>query len=185
MLLLRSTTSIAAMSSRPFLGRDVKGPSNAAFTTHRVDRSVDVIDDMDTDFGYWLAGLIDGEGCFVIAHRQQGGSDYYSPTFSLKMRDDDGEILRLIHQTTGLGRLYHLTRQPGNPQITWDVIRKQDMLALVGILDEYPLRTRKRKDYLVWKEAVFTYADGSGRSSALADLKLSMETARKYAGTRA
>lgn len=119
--------------------------------------------DPSDGFGHWLAGLIDGEGSFTLQRRHGGrGAVGYYCAFQLSLRDDDEAVLREIVDRVGLGRLYHRTRKPStsgkagatNPQYSWMVTGKHDLAALVAILDEYPLRSKKARDFAVWREAV-------------------------------
>ena len=114
---------------------------------------------MEDDFGHWLAGWIDGEGCFLINRMQTA----YQPRMRLHVRDDDAEILDEIVKRTGIG---YVARQPArpshgrrnNPQAEWRVMSKADCVALVELLDRYPLRAKKARDYAIWREAVLYWA---------------------------
>ena len=103
----------------------------------------------------WLAGFIDGEGCFAIQHRPDGG---YATTFRLCLRDDDEAILREIAARIGIGGIYNIgVSGNSNPQAAWQLSSKGDCLTLVGILDEHPLRSRKAQDYMTWRAAVLEW----------------------------
>jgi hypothetical protein len=143
----------------------------------------------DPPTGYWLAGLIDGEGCFRI-HSQRCG-DYYAPTFSLKLRDDDAPILHEIVARTGIGRVRLDRSRSGNsrPCAVWRVDSRATTEALAALLDRYPLRTRKARDYAVWRRAIDVRAGmvrgnrwhGPRDWTPLIDLKRELEQAREYA----
>ncbi len=143
---------------------------------------------VDDAFGYHLAGLIDGEGCFRI-HSQKGGT-YYAPSFSLKLRDDDGPILREIVDRTGIGRVAADRSRSGNshPCAVWRVQSRAETEALAALLDRYPLRTRKARDYAVWRRAIDVRAamtrgnrwHGPRDWSPLIEIKRELERARAY-----
>jgi hypothetical protein len=112
---------------------------------------------MDDGFGHWLAGFIDGEGCFEVYRNAAG---WYCCRFTLNVRADDERILLEIQRRAGVGivqakRLAH--RGDGadrKPQVRWVVINKPDCIGLVALLDRYPLRAKKARDYAIWREAV-------------------------------
>lgn len=152
------------------------------------DGSVDAVV-CDPPTGYWLAGLIDGEGCFRI-HSQRRG-DYFAPTFSLKLRDDDAPILREIVALTGIGRVTQDCSRSGNsrPCCVWRVDSRASTEALARLLDCFPLRTRKARDYAIWRRAIDTRAamkrgnrwHGPRDWTSLISLKHELERARIYA----
>lgn len=145
--------------------------------------------------GDWLAGFIDGEGSFNIA-RHAGN---YQPRFSIKLRDDDSQIIRDIHEFLDVGTVRECKTCPVTSkyytpnvrgQFRLDIIG-QDNLKLVSILDQFPLRTKKLRDYEIWKKAVEIYSASlfnrwsdkalkKARNDQLVDLKIKMEGVRKY-----
>jgi hypothetical protein len=106
------------------------------------------------DYGNWLAGFIDGEGCFQIAQRGNQSKTWYC-SFTIKLRDDDTELLEEAQRLTDWG---HVRRYDGpsfsNPQSVWVITAKEECWALVEFLRAYPLRSRKRNDLFVWEKAV-------------------------------
>lgn len=145
---------------------------------------------LDADFANWLAGFIDGEGCFYI-HSARGT---FKPTFRLKLRWDDKSILDEIARKTGLGYVKPV-RPSGrrSPQAEWIVITKRDCLLLVKILDAYPLRAKKQADFGIWKHAVNVWSQVRTRSAGwhkgtirdplqrkLASLKQALESVRHF-----
>jgi hypothetical protein len=147
------------------------------------------------NFGWWLSGLIDGEGCFRISKgRSHGRFPQFHCRFSLKQRDDDTSLLAEIVERTGIGGVRYDTSRPGNskPCAIWVVESKADTAALVALLDRYPLRSRKRRDYAVWREAVAHRAQekrgnrwhGQRDWTAMEDFKRRIEEARLYVGRR-
>ena len=145
-----------------------------------------VLDLSSDGFGFWLAGLIDGEGSFTITPNRPG----FTCRLTLGLRDDDSEILTEIRDRTGLGRVLLHKRSGGNrqPLSLWRVERKADCQALCAILDAFPLRSKKSKDYAIWREAVdlmaaMTGAVGPGQPrdwSAVAELKEKLADVRRH-----
>jgi hypothetical protein len=146
----------------------------------------------DPPMGYWLAGLIDGEGCFRIQanHSRSHGPKTYATSFALKLRDDDEAILRSIIAVTGIGRYAHDSKGRGTsrPCSIWVVDKRSDCQTLVMLLDRYPLRTRKARDYAVWREAVAEWCNGergnrwhgSRNWSRMEELQGALLAAREY-----
>lgn len=139
----------------------------------------------DAHFGHWLAGFVDGEGCFYIArlsHRPLG----YSPRFSLSVRADDADIVEYAQKWTGLGTTHYYTATTGSRIIRWVVQSHSDCAALVSLFTEYPLRAKKQRDFQVWSEAVAVAAqvklgrgkDNSEITQKLASLKDRLAQAR-------
>lgn len=132
---------------------------------------------------HWLAGLIDGEGSFNIRARK-GTSPCC--TLTVQLRADDRPILEEIRQKTGLGRLEDVSQSGTSaPGVRWAVTRKGDAQALVALLDKYPLRTKKRRDYATWREAVLLHSNTprGAVTQKLIPLKTRLEEGRSYPQT--
>jgi hypothetical protein len=145
---------------------------------------------MEKDFGNWLAGFIDGEGCFLIAYRKDRNA--WTCQFRIRVREDDEEIIREIHQKTNIGRFFtHNIDKPTPPLACWEVSSKADCLRLVKLLDRYPLRAKKARDYIIWREAVMAWCDvkkggevkpdNSAIWSKISALSINLKEGRKYA----
>lgn len=112
-------------------------------------------------FGYWLAGFTDGEGHFCIARDKRGSPDaQYRCRFKIDLRDDDKAILEEIHETLGIGiirdkRACLNDSRDRRRQVRFDVNAIKDCAKLVEIFNWYPLRAKKRRDFSIWRCAVF------------------------------
>lgn len=130
------------------------------------------------EVGYRLAALADGEGCFSItgqlrASRGRGiisrqRAPNYQCSFIVQMRADDRAFVEKMAAEIGLGtvRLYnaeHPTRR-NKPVVRWVIWRRDECRALTRIFDAYPLWSKKRRDYEIWRSAVWT--TGAGRADA-------------------
>ena len=145
--------------------------------------------------GDWLAGFIDGEGSFNISHH----AGNYQPRFTIKLRDDDSKIITDIHEFIGAGSVHRSKCSPitskyysvnARNQIRLDVVG-QDNLRLISILDQSSLRSKKLRDYEIWKGAVEIYSASifnrwsdlslkKIRNDQLLELKIKLESVRKY-----
>lgn len=138
---------------------------------------------MDTDFANWFVGFVDGEGSFQIQNKRRlkGG---YMPTFSLVLRDDDVDVILAIQETLGFGLISarKFTGPGSHDGIGWHVYSKYDLLRLVAFFDEYPLRSKKVRDFAVWREAVWEYQKDTGVRSEdkMAYLYTKLKLVRQY-----
>jgi hypothetical protein len=126
--------------------------------------STDQFKSLDDGFGHWFAGFVDGEGCFQILGKNGRGFVGYGCTFVISCRRDDIGTLQEIQRRTGLGvvRLIRATKSRkkslnAKPECKWQVFRKAECAELVRIFDAYPLRAKKRRDYVIWREAVIEH----------------------------
>ena len=115
---------------------------------------------MRPEDGHWLAGLIDGEGSF-IAHLFRPATRPKSLNVQIQMvvglRADDKSVLEHCQGVTGLGKLNYI-KQNERHRWLWMVTRKADCQALVEILDRHPLRSKKSRDFAIWREIVREHA---------------------------
>lgn len=122
----------------------------------REKRSVPLADEQTIDpyFGSWLAGFVDGEGCFTIKHHTSS----FGTQFSIELRADDAAVLEQIRDTLGIGSIHRRDREGRSSFAAWVVSSKADCERLVAILDRFPLRSKKAADYSVWRNAVLIRA---------------------------
>ena len=73
------------------------------FMDNEWDKAKGDIPTSELVFRAWFAGFVAGEGCFRI-HREKDGA-YYSCEFSIKMRADEGPMLRAFARRLGVGNI--------------------------------------------------------------------------------
>ncbi len=112
------------------------------------------------DFGHYLCGLTDGEAYFRLCI-QAGKNPFPVASFSIHLRADDVEVLRLVHSYLNCGDLYYIVRREKNPfpnardTYRFVVSRPCDLAAVVvPHFDAFPLRAKKARDFAIWREAV-------------------------------
>ena len=140
---------------------------------------------VDDGFGHWLAGFIDGEGSFNIRRNSHAG---YAPVLTVGLRVDDLPLLEEIYRVTGFGMLerYKKPSARGHASARWTVASKADCLSLVDLLDRFPLRSKKARDYALWREAVVAWTSIRHFGprprdwSRLIALKRAMEDGRRF-----
>lgn len=107
------------------------------------------------DFGHWLSGFVDGEGCFFLRVNRGG------PVASLMiaLRADDSAILYSICSYLGCGSVIgHKLRVASGaktPMMEFKVGKIADLFHRIAPhFERYPLRAKKARDFRIWKEAV-------------------------------
>lgn len=118
---------------------------------------------VDPAFGNWLAGFIDGEGCFYLRFDPRRPSSF-GAGLKVGLTEADAAILYEVAARTGLGRVrhddwHHRQRPTNRPTVVWEVCAKAECAGLVEVLDRFPLRARKAGEYAVWRQAVLAWQD--------------------------
>ena len=140
----------------------------------------------DPSFGSWLAGFIDGEGCFTVKRHTRGS---FGCTMAIKLRRDDRAILQRIQRFVGYGTIINTTGS-GNakPLVRYTVQCKAGCLRVVDLLTRFPLRAKKLRDFIPWAEAVCEWNTaprgnrwhGARDSIRLERLREAVQNAREY-----
>lgn len=151
--------------------------------------------------GDYVAGFIDGEGCFYLTYRSEtkknrpGKPKYYRwlPYFAMTVRKDDVEILRKIQNTLDCGRIYFLKNQESKwgSQAYFGVQHINDLYEKVmPFFKKYQLRAKKRYDFDLWRQGLeILYRNKRARKSCsakdherLASLRARMREYKSHLG---
>lgn len=110
--------------------------------------------------GDYVAGFVDGEGCFALKYRQDKQNNingkvrtylYWNAEFSIVLRSDDSDILFRIKDTLGCG-----TVTVGKSFARYSVQNPIDLKnKIVPFFEQYPLQAKKSYDYELWKRGVY------------------------------
>ena len=109
--------------------------------------------------GNYVAGFVDGEGCFALKFRRDVRYErkntpvyfYWDIEFAIMLRSDDKELLQSILATLRCGRI-SVNRAGG---ARYSVQHIEDLVSkIVPFFDQYQLHGKKRFDFELWKEAV-------------------------------
>ena len=121
--------------------------------------------------GNYIAGFVDGEGCFFVRLYKKKRKKwleipYYTPEFSIKIREDDWHILQRIKHTIGCGKLIRKKeKHRHNRSVGFVVYKKLDLIEkVVPFFDKYPLQGKKKVDFNLWKEAVLMWKNNIHRT---------------------
>lgn len=128
----------------------------------------------DEQFGWWLAGLVDGEGHFGITKSSYDGRQaFFRCVFRVAMVAEDGELLRMAHRRTGWGQVYEYDGhgKQRRPYVVWNVTTKAVALV-VEHFERFPLQSKKAAAFAVWAPAARAQAQrrqlGPGRRDEVA-----------------
>mgnify|MGYP001603775426 CR=1 FL=1 len=114
----------------------------------------------------WFTGWVDGEGCFIS--QIHNDSLAITPVLTVSLREDDRNILREVKETLRCGVLYEKSRKHDREngkgckdQIAWKCgSLGQCRHILIPLFDKYPLRSKKARDYKIWRELVLGISEG-------------------------
>lgn len=150
--------------------------------------------------GGWITGFVDGEGCFFISFTKRGGrykckdgtvKQCYQreQRFGIGLRDDDAKTLKIIKKFWNCGRLYYFNK--GRTRAVYYYVNKLEDLITIVIphFERYPLKSKKKKDFEIWKRAVMLSYKKPRRLSPKQKMKFEnlckqLKQNRKYKGVR-
>lgn len=108
--------------------------------------------------GDYIAGLVDGEGCFALIFRREVKENrpskpvYFAwrAAFIIALRQDDKELLEKIRTVFGCGVV--ITSQT---TARYQVQHLEYLLrVIIPFFEQYKLFGKKSKDFVLWSEAV-------------------------------
>ncbi len=114
--------------------------------------------------GNYIAGFVDGEGCFALKFRKEtkynrGKRNGIRPTyfywdieFAIVLKKDDKDILEKIKNTLDCGKLSESDKYNSIRYAVNDIIDLSN--KILPFFQKYPLHAKKRFDFELWKEAV-------------------------------
>jgi len=114
--------------------------------------------------GDYIAGFVDGEGCFALNFRRDIRHErgkrsgvkpiyfYWDIQFAIVLREDDKEILEKIRDTLECGKV---TGPNKKGQVRFQATEINDLSKkIVPFFEKYQLHAKKKFDFQLWKEAV-------------------------------
>jgi len=118
-----------------------------------------------SQFGNWLSGFVDGEGCFGIYCYKATDASFgcLGFEFSIQLREDDMPILEQIKTFLHCGQVGFSSRKKARSrgcnamdQAKYTCRRLDDLCTkIVPQFEQYPLKAKKKKDFEIWKEALW------------------------------
>lgn len=108
---------------------------------------------------YYIAGFVDGEGCFGlqfrkdIRHERPGSPTYYSwkTQFMITARKDEQNLFEKIKNFFGCGNIYKQL----DTEIHYCVSNTDELSNIIcPFFRKYQLQGKKKHDFMLWDEAV-------------------------------
>ena len=146
--------------------------------------------DISPEWCAWFSGWLDGEGCFTVESKGNRGNALV-PVLKVGLRDDDLLLLKQVRHILNCGRVSSFSNESARilgkqsqDTVRWQVkVISENCHIIVPILDKYPLRSKKHRDYIIWRELVMrVYQDehlNSGRLRCL-ELVRQLSEVKKY-----
>lgn len=109
----------------------------------------------------YIAGFVDGEGCFALSmrkdirHERKSKTTYFSwkASFVIALRADDSELLFAIKNHFNCGRVNFSKGSKSSARFEISDLNQLSQIV-IPFFDRNPLHGKKGKDYDKWKEAV-------------------------------
>jgi hypothetical protein len=123
--------------------------------------TTDFTDPVQRDaFGHWLSGFVDGEGSFNLTnHRPTGHSVVCTCSIAIEVRCDELPTLEMIRKYFGVGAIsFRDFAGRSNRTARFQCQRHFELVeSVITHFDRFPLRAKKRHDYVFWREAVILW----------------------------
>ena len=94
----------------------------------------------------YLAGLLDGDGCFSLSLtcRDFNRGICITPQMRIGLKGNDGKFLEDLQKEFGIGKIYYSNRDKENAICSWQTVNTKDALTLAEMVFPY-IRLKKQK----------------------------------------
>jgi len=152
---------------------DMNLPHQAAFD---IDLNIDPL------WCSWFSGWVDGEGCFTPHVSKRTRS--IQGRILVCVREDDAELVRGVRETLKCGIVDQYQSRGHNRMIRWICYNVGSCRnILIPLFDAYPLRSKKRRDYDIWRKLVLAISEDhhlNGNREYVLDLCRQLHDIKKY-----
>jgi hypothetical protein len=106
----------------------------------------------------YVAGFIDGEGCFCVSIRphptaRERSTWLVAPSFQAYQHRDNVGILEQLQVFFGCGSI--TSKGPSSSVMTYSVYRRSDLESvIIPFFEQHPLRSKKNEDFAKFAEIV-------------------------------
>lgn len=139
------------------VGYQVKIPSNQVYgkiqvRNFHVTRAVrSELHNTQVIHPWYLTGFVDAEGCFLVIVKKNKNLNIgwnVELRFQINLHNRDTALLEKIKEYFGVG----FVKKEGEDAVKYRVQSIKDMSIIISHLENYPLITQKRADYLIFKQ---------------------------------
>ena len=111
---------------------------------------------------WFISGYSDAEGCFNVGlQKNPNGKFYVRPSFQIKVHSRDNLLLMQIKDYFGgIGNIYTNTNDS-----KFTVRSLDDILKIISHFDNYPLITKKKADFILFKQIIHKVVEGEHLSA--------------------
>ena len=139
----------------------------------------------DDDFGYYVAGYVDGEGCFCVSvgprTKLRVGWEV-RPSFSVSQNFDRADVLYRIRDRFQCGTI---RRDSGSRTLKYELRSLSKLIAVViPFFERYPLLSAKHSDFLRFADICRLMSNGAHRNPQGLESIFSLIAQMNPSGTR-
>lgn len=111
---------------------------------------------------WFITGFTDAEGCFNVGlQKNPNGKFYVRPLFRIKVHSRDSLLLmRIKNYFGGIGNIYTNSKDSN-----YTVRSLDEILKILLHFDNYPLITKKKSDYILFKQIIQKIVEGEHLSA--------------------
>ena len=93
----------------------------------------------EEQFYAWLAGLLDGDGCFSIPLHldQDGKSMHIGFSVTIGLKEKDSFVLEYIYNRLQIGHIYYSNKGTNVGKVTWQTTNTKDGIRVVELVLTY------------------------------------------------
>ena len=113
------------------------------------------------DFAWYIAGYVDGEGCFCVSIRPQPRNRVgweVRPSFSVSQNSDRSQVIDLLPEIFGCG---FIRPDRSDKTLKYEVRSLHGLLAgVIPFFERYPLQSSKANDFSHLRSICFLMREG-------------------------
>jgi hypothetical protein len=105
---------------------------------------------------WFVSGFCESAAAFTFSRNSQSSVALY---FAVKAKQGDAELITQLKNFFSAGRVYQVRgrskqspAERASPTLYYRISRAQELANVIDHFDRYPLKGKKQKAYLVWRE---------------------------------